>query len=128
MELSPEITKALEVIDAKIAQLNQAKAVLLEAFSGSRTDEVRPKPQKTSSKGRPDRFGQLMKFLTTHGPAKRKDILAHSGIPEGTVAYLLNTFQNFIQLPDGRWAIRDVSTPDTQPGPKSMGGQIAKSA
>lgn len=106
MATSPEIRKAIELIDAKIAQLLAAKATLLDAFGNpSPVENPEVRQLQNAGKGKPDRFSQLVRFLTAHGPMLRKDILMRSGIPEGTIAYLLSTYTNFVQQPDGRWAI-----------------------
>lgn len=126
MAINPDVSKTIEAIDQRIAQLRQAKAALLEAFgpaSNAASGDVTRKPQNGSGGGRPDRFGELVKFLTTHGPASRKQILAQSGIPQGTVSYLLSSYKNFQQLPDGRWGTeKQVEQLAAAASPKTGGG------
>ena len=59
---------------------------------------------QTGSK-RKTRLEQVRELLA-NGPMSRKDIRDKSGLPEGTVAYLLNE-DNFKHLEDGQWDLRD---------------------
>ena len=58
---------------------------------------------QAKSGGRRD---ELRIFLRDHGPMKAADIAKRSGIPRGTVDYLLNDRENFRKLGDGTWATR----------------------
>jgi len=42
-------------------------------------------------------------YLKEHGPTLRKDILAQTGIPVGSISSCLNDASRFKQLEDGRW-------------------------
>jgi HB1, ASXL, restriction endonuclease HTH domain len=45
----------------------------------------------------------VAKYIKEHGPTLRKDLLAHTGIPVGTMGSCLNDHDRFRQLDDGRW-------------------------
>ena len=48
----------------------------------------------------------MRELLLANGPMERKAIREKSGLPEGTVAYLLND-SNFKHQPDGRWYVHE---------------------
>ena|SRR5437868_2339352 len=55
------------------------------------------RPRRTGT-----RYEQLVNFLRNHGPSFRKEILARSGLPQGTLSAML-TRKNFDQDGEGRW-------------------------
>jgi hypothetical protein len=62
----------------------------------------------------PTRKDIVADYLQQHGPMLRKDILANTEVPEGTIGYVLNDKDRFHQLKDGRWDIvRRAETPAT---------------
>ena len=50
------------------------------------------------------RLVQLSKFIGVNGPISRRDIIAKSGLPEGTVGMLLNR-KNFKKDDQGLWSL-----------------------
>jgi hypothetical protein len=115
--MDPEIRKAIATIDQRIADLQQAKAALLQAFgeqeavaTTSRPTVLRSAPRSRARNTNPaspgKRKAELAHFLVTHGPAKRGEIVARSGIPEGTIANLLSKSPEFILQRDGRWNVK----------------------
>jgi hypothetical protein len=46
---------------------------------------------------------EMADFIRTHGPSTRTEILAGSGIPEGTFAYCVRDTKLFVQGEDGKW-------------------------
>jgi len=56
---------------------------------------------------------ELKQFLVSNGPSKRAKIIAESGIPRGTIAYLLNSNSEFVRRDDGKWQV-DVAPPQVQ--------------
>lgn len=104
--MPPEIEKAVELIDAKILELRQAKATLLELF-GEKLTYKDSSPLLFSGKNvvgkkGPNRRDALIKFLLEEGPLSRSEIYARSGIPKGTVAGLL-TDKNTFYGKEGKW-------------------------
>jgi len=110
--LPSEIEKAIELIDSKIDDLKQAKKTLLEAF-GEKTitpqkssSMVRTNPPKPQLK-RISRKDAVIKLIKKEGPLSRSQIIEKSGIPEGTVSYLLNDKTTFIG-DNGRWNLVEI--------------------
>ena len=52
---------------------------------------------------------QLGRFLLTHGPTSRADIVEKAGLPEGTVSYCLNDERFFEQVEGGNWNLTAFS-------------------
>jgi hypothetical protein len=115
------LQKMLARIDKKLESLQRARATLLEEFDekpprviaipptdpmeelraslrASGSGEVEPKPKRKES---------LIDFLVFSGPRTRKDICAQTGIPEGTVAFVMRDREVFRQNSDGRWDVTD---------------------
>ena len=63
------------------------------------------KPKKNS------RLAQVRQFLLEHGPSPRRDILAETGIPVGSVATVL-TEKNFNRDGEGLWSVREDENED----------------
>jgi hypothetical protein len=106
-----EILKAIELIDSKIAGLQRAKQTLLEEFGEKQvqaddhlqsslfptpkfTRQLRPVPLR--------RRDVIMQLLREQGPLSRSEILEKSGIPQGTVATILNDKRRFVSK-GGKW-------------------------
>ena len=90
--LYPDIQKALELIDAKILELQNARQTLIEAFGGMEANSIssrKIKPQIIRRK-KFTRKDALIKLLKDEGPLSHAEILEKSGIPRGTVSTLLN--------------------------------------
>lgn len=49
------------------------------------------------------RLAQVQNYLREHGPAKRTEIIADTGIPEGTVAFLLKDKRRFARDDERKW-------------------------
>jgi len=66
-------------------------------------------PVRSSVDGRRPKNGtrleQLREFLRTNGPIQRKDVLARSGLPIGTVAGLLQEKHGFKKDESGLWSV-----------------------
>jgi hypothetical protein len=106
MALPPEVTKTIQALDKKIRALEETKKRLMDTFgepvlspqNGSNgTAKTNSTPPASTTA--PQQFAsgaagvssteKLRVFLTTHGPATRKDILDKSGVPDGSISYLL---------------------------------------
>jgi hypothetical protein len=64
-------------------------------------DELHPEESRAKT-----RLEEVRELLRTNGPMHRKEIREKSGLPEGTVAFLLNK-KNFKHDSDGRWTLKD---------------------
>jgi len=123
--MNNDIRKAVEVINQRIENLERIKSLLLEEFGSSSVlgavKTAADKPMKrlgagASHNGHDNDSGseisrkeQLIKFLTEHGPSTRGTINEKSGIPKGTVAYLL-TKPGFVRRL-GKWSVGTSSAP-----------------
>ena len=68
-------------------------------------DERPGMPPVRRRDGSPTRFAQIETFLAEHGPSTRQEIVAKSGVPEGTVRALLIP-RYFDEDAEGRWSAR----------------------
>ncbi len=114
--MNSDIQKVVQIIDQRIAKLQQAKSLLLEQF-----DDV-PAPITSAAisihtssgngNGNLTRKDQLAKFLIEHGPSTRGTINEKSGIPKGTIASLLSK-DGFVRR-YGKWQVAETSSSATQ--------------
>ena len=111
-----DILKAIDIIDAKIASLQEASDRLASVFGVARrpsrsTPEPTTETAEEPDKGHPPkgRKLELAEFLDKHGPSSRTDITANAGLPDGTLSYCLNDKRFFEQREDGNWQITDFS-------------------
>jgi len=63
--------------------------------------------KKRKKGGKRTRLSQLRAYIQEHGPLKRREILAGTGIPAGSIAPLLNVGNGFRHHTDGRWSVAD---------------------
>ena len=108
----PDIEKAIQLIDAKIAELQNAKRTLLEAFgrtvnlgAGTATVQAKAINANLTVIGT-TRKAELVKLLQEQGPLRRSEIIKRSDIPKGTIAYLLNDKDTFVSQ-DGKWSVAE---------------------
>lgn len=103
--VNADIKKVVDILDQRIANLQNIKLQLLEEFGGESASTVvvaaRPVQQGNGSR---TRIQQLRDFLLQHGPAKRAEIIAGAGMPKGTIASLLNR-EDFVRRSDGKWQV-----------------------
>ena len=112
MPISPDIRRAIEIIDQRIQSLQRIREMLvnefgvdegtiqkLAIFAADATVPSGTLPTKT-------RKQFLTDFLRTNGPTTRKDIETKTGLPKGTIAFALNDKDLFQRLPDGRWTAK----------------------
>lgn len=112
MAIPSEVRKTIAAIDLKIKDLEETKKRLSDTFGGSlpaaRTNGNRPQAALSVSVADSIRetssSEKLANFLREHGPATRREIYEHSGIPSGSVSYLLKSAK-FRQRPDEKWEI-----------------------
>ena len=112
MAIPSEVRKTVLAIDKKIKELESMKKALLEAFGGALVTAKANgnKPSGAiSPKGAPlavelSSGAKLAVYLQEHGPATRKEIYEYSGIPSGSVSYLLKSGR-FKQRVDEKWEV-----------------------
>jgi len=103
MAISPDIQRAIEIIDQRIQSLQRIKEMLVKEFGGDEPSVFGP-PISLSAKKTRKQF--LVDFFLEHGPQNRQAIREKTALPLGTVAFLLNDKETFQRLPDGRWTTR----------------------
>ena len=123
--MNSDIRKAIMVINQRIENLERIKSLLAEEFGPSpvisgksvavtiSANDNRHVSVKGNRKGA-TRKDELVKFLVANGPSKRAKILAETGMPKGTVAFLLND-SAFVRRSDGTWDVsgRSSATQET---------------
>ena len=108
MPMNPEMRKAVEVIDQRIAHLQKIKQMLIGEFGEAPVGGPLPiRPVSRHSDGRNNRKAELEAFLRSRGPTTRKEIIAQSGVPEGTIGWLLSK-DWFVRTKDRRWTVREM--------------------
>lgn len=122
-----DILRAIQIIDAKIASLQEARNRLANAFGIGQeapqvtyvgpplpaADAALSSPQPPNVQDGPTRPSgrkvELAQFLLANGPMSRVAIVERSGLPEGTVSYCLADKRFFEQAADGSWHITEYS-------------------
>ena len=112
MAVSPDIQRAIEIIDQRMQSLQRIKDMLLKEFgaeeaqvpdlSSDQTQITRRTLKKSKT-----RRDTLNEFLKLNGPTSRADIQYSTGMPRGTLAFLLNDKKSYKRLPEGKWALRE---------------------
>ena len=114
MAIPSEVRKTIHAIDRKIRDLEDTKQRLLETFggslpaaksNGSRPQTV-PSTAETNSTIPMSSKERLDKYLRENGPVTRKEIVEKSGVPDGSISYLLKNGK-FRQRDDERWEAVD---------------------
>jgi len=113
MSMDPQIKQVVEILDKRIAHLQNMKRMFVEEFGPQGASAVavatRPTPRANGNgNGNQTRKDQLTKFLTDNGPSKRAKIIAESGMPRGTIASLLSK-DGFVRRSDGKWQVDENS-------------------
>lgn len=116
MALPSEVRKTIQALNKKIQALEETKRRLLETFGEPLSAHV---PEKTNGNrpanptapvpvGQPpimlSSSEKLVMFLRNHGPATRKEIIERSGVPDGSISYLLKNGK-FRQREDEKWEV-----------------------
>ena len=108
--MNSNIRQAIEIIDQRIAHLQNIRKMLLDEFGGDGGYDTTisvASHRGTNGNGQggtKTRRAELIDFLRKHGPSKRKQILIGTSIPKGTIATLLNK-PPFVRGSDGRWSM-----------------------
>lgn len=123
-----DIVKAIQLIDAKIEKLAQAKQTLIELFATGDVETKTTSAMPTASlkpthfthdtqAPRVSRKQSIVNLLTERGPLSKKDIQAITGMPRGSVSFSLNDKTKFYSR-DGKWHLVDDqnSLETTKPG------------
>ena len=120
MALDPEIQVAVDKLDERISKLQNAKDILLSLDStGERSNGNAPSPTTrpqavrrrrakapTTGGARGTRKPELILFLEANGPTRRGELRERTGIPLGTISFLLNDKKTFRRLDSGKWDVR----------------------
>ena len=121
-----DLEKAIMAIDRKIESLEQAKQVLVELFgdnsikTSSRfqaTVPTAPKlPVRRAHLPKPPtppvtRKQQVIELLSKEGPLGRTEIHNKTGIPEGSIAMVLNDKNTFKSI-EGKWHVIELKADD----------------
>lgn len=114
MEVPPVLRKTIQAIDRKIQALEDMKKSLLETFGSpaptAKTNGNKPIPATTvggtNSRTKTTSGMKLEKFIKENGPVTRKQIVQQSGVPDGSISYLLK-HGNFRQREDEKWEAVD---------------------
>jgi hypothetical protein len=95
---------AAMVADLRIRakKLLDAAAAIEEAYGSRNTG-------KTRENGRGGRRTQLIEYLREHGPMKRTELIANSGVPAGTIAHLLRDGEAFEPDGNGGWRVKGTT-------------------
>lgn len=104
--VSPDIKRAIEIIDQRINSLQQIRKMLIDEFGLNNQNAPLAKvlsEQTESAPASTTRKGALINLLKSEGPLHRRDILTKTNFPVGTIAYLLNDKETFTHRRDGRW-------------------------
>jgi hypothetical protein len=100
-----EIEQAVALIDQKIESLKKLRDQLVQEFGQSAPlKAVAASVPGLNGGGRVNRKDQVADYIRLHGPSSRPDIIAGTGIPVGTVAYVLNDKERF-QARRGKWNV-----------------------
>jgi len=124
MNLPREVAKTIQALDEKIRDLEDTKRRLIATFAepvstlevskNNGNSTVSPPPRLKSSissaiAAPPDTQSsadKLLSFLRMYGPATRKEILESSGVPDGSISYLLrNNPSRYRQREDQKWEV-----------------------
>jgi len=103
--IDPDIRSTVEKLDQRIAKLRRIKEMLLEEYSvdsEGKLPQIRKPPEEGSAPKTSKRV--IADFILTNGPAQRKDIIAGTGIPIGTIAFALNDKKIFRSV-NGKWDV-----------------------
>ena len=107
----------LLAVDARIANLQEIRRLVVQEF-GEEANSDTPAPKrrrrsqaKRSTKQQTDshadrRQNQMHRWLKMNGPAGRKEIIAGTGFPSGTVSGLLSRCPELFENRDGKWHAR----------------------
>ncbi len=108
MAESPDITRAIEIIDQRINSLKNIKQMLVKEFGLASNATSTPHALKLNDLA-PNltRKQQVIKFLRENGASKRIEIIRKSGVPQGSVACALVDRDTFLQTEDGKWDVRE---------------------
>jgi len=114
MPINPNIQATVDLLDERISNLQKIKQMLLSEYgiaeNGAKLSTAvrapRKPPRKAPNAGRSPRRRQLIDFLCTDGPTRRGEIVQKTGMPMGSVSYLLNDKKTFRRLDSGKWDVR----------------------
>ncbi len=107
--VNPEVQKVLEILDQSIGYLRIIRKAMATEFG---LEESMWKPNTPSQPGTRSRCRAVKvekktnsivvaEYLRIHGPSRRKDIIAATGLTAGAVDWALCHASRFVRKPDG---------------------------
>jgi len=103
--VSGDIKRAIEIIDQRISSLQQIRKMLLDEFGMNEQKPDSPlAPIAVVSTGTETRKQAIARLLRAEGPLSRRDIVAKTSFPLGTIAYVLNDKHTFKRTKGGKWS------------------------
>ena len=106
----------LQAVDKRIANLQQIRSLIVAEFGEQgvvasngdtphrRSPGKKRHTRRLRAKNGASRKMQMHNWLKANGPAARKDIIAGTGFPSGTVGSLLSQGSDLFENKDGKWA------------------------
>lgn len=99
------ITKLEEAISAGEAKITHMKETLQRMKELSIPKSTEGSPSIRDILYRPKRVEQAESFLDENGPCTQREIHEGTGIPWGSMTYVLN-HDRFVQREDGKWGLK----------------------
>lgn len=111
--MDQDITKIIELIDKKIKALTVTRQTLIDEFGNGRLESFPQLPlmqhRHRETNKKQSRKDTVEKLIREQGPMSRKEIVEKSGVPKGTVAYVLNDRNRFVSK-GNKWHIKEEAT------------------
>lgn len=89
-----------------LVHLEEAKKHMLQRITSFKKKSI-SKLEETDAAAGKNRLIQAAAYLIHHGPATQKELHDETGIPMGSMAYVLGHPQVFRRLEDGRWDVHE---------------------
>ena|ERR1017187_2780986 len=110
-------TSMVAELDRRIARLQQIRQMLLEEYghapvSGangkrrSAAEAASMRGQRAHGNSGPTRKATIHEWLKANGPHGPSEIIAGTGLPQGTVRSLLSQCKDLFENRDGKWHAR----------------------
>jgi hypothetical protein len=100
-----ELKRELQDIGLEIERLEHFKAMALEL--GGSVQELRPSNPKNKT-----RKQEIVDYLLAFKMASRKEISEGTGIPVGTIAYVMRDSDTFVNAARGKWHLTESALSD----------------
>ena len=95
-------------LDKRIKRLQEARALLVADLGETKPNGLSTTAAGQRVQGRGKRTSvrktELETFLREHGASTRKEVAEGSGVPDGTLGYLMDKYpETFTKRNDGKW-------------------------